>query len=105
MSTGTPSRGPKRRYAICRPSILTNCVGAFSCVSPSMLCLLARPIRGKGFALPSGSNGVCGLADHVQHDVRIGQHGNMTAGCLDNSGPHTLRDKALKVRMNRTVLG
>src|SRR5215470_9952725 len=49
-------------------------------------------------------NGLCGRADHVQHDVRFRQHDNVAAIDGRECGTHTLCDKLLQLRVYGLVV-
>jgi hypothetical protein len=49
-------------------------------------------------------NGPCGVADHVQHGMRLGEHRDVTARQLDGGGAHLRRDKTFKVGMDGAVV-
>src|SRR5215469_4828282 len=46
-----------------------------------------------------------GLADHIEHHVRLRQHGHMARRDLGRGGFHAFRNEALQIGMNRVVLG
>src|SRR5262245_20047978 len=45
----------------------------------------------------------CGLSDHVEHKVGLGQHRNVAAIGLEGLRSHTLCDETLQGRLDRTV--
>src|SRR5215470_11373867 len=47
--------------------------------------------------------GVCGYTDHVNHDLRMGKHWNMATVDFVNGRAHTLRHKALQLRLHSAV--
>src|SRR5262245_21961754 len=47
----------------------------------------------------------CSLADHIEDETGVGQHGNVTAGGLDGGGAHALRYEALQIGVYGAVLG
>jgi hypothetical protein len=49
-------------------------------------------------------NGSGGFADDVDHDVRLGEHGDVAAVGLGRGRVHTFRQKTLKVGMHSLVL-
>ena len=56
--------------------------------------------------LPSGFlNGVCRLADDIEYEGRVGEHGDVAAGGLDGDGSHALRHGALQLGLYGAVLG
>src|SRR5271168_3435521 len=47
----------------------------------------------------------CGVADYIEHNFGMGEHGNM-AGCnLRNLSAHALRGKAFQIGMDGAILG
>lgn len=49
-------------------------------------------------------NGGCGLADHVDDDVGLGEHRHMAARHLGHGRAHALRDPALQIGVHGVVL-
>src|SRR5215468_6581287 len=45
-----------------------------------------------------------GFSDHIQHEVRLGQHRHVAAIGLDDGCSHTLRDETLQFGLDSTVL-
>src|SRR5262249_44419428 len=45
-----------------------------------------------------------GFSDHIQHEVRLGQHRHVAAIGLEDCCPHTLRDETLQLGLDSTVL-
>src|SRR6516164_4490004 len=58
---------------------------------PSLSCLILLN-RGRG------------LSDHIQHEVRLGQHRHVAAIGLEDCCSHTLRDETLQLGLDGTVL-
>src|SRR5215467_1679759 len=48
--------------------------------------------------------GVSGLADHVEHEVRLGKHRHVAAITLKGGCAHALGEEALEIGMNGSVL-
>src|SRR6516165_8694268 len=48
--------------------------------------------------------GVCGLADHVEHEAWLGKHRHMAAVALKGGCAHALGEEALQIGMNGSVL-
>jgi hypothetical protein len=46
----------------------------------------------------------CGLSDHVEHKVGLGQHRNVAAISLEGLRSHTLCDETLQVGLDGTVM-
>src|SRR5262245_36167736 len=46
----------------------------------------------------------CGVSDHVEHKVGLGQHRNVAAVGLEGLRFHTLCDETLQLGLNGTVL-
>src|SRR6266446_10308279 len=51
-----------------------------------------------------GLNRLRGGANYIEHDVRLGEHGDVTAFNLIRGGAHTLRNKAFQIRVNGAVV-
>ena len=45
-----------------------------------------------------------GLADHIEHEVRLGKHRDVTAIGLKGRGFHALRDETLQLGLDSMVL-
>jgi hypothetical protein len=52
----------------------------------------------------SDSLGVCGGTDYIQHEVRLGKHGDVAAVELMRVRFHTFRDEAFQVGVNSAVV-
>ena len=52
----------------------------------------------------SDSLGVCGGADHVEHEVGLGKHGDVTAFELMGDCFHALRKKTFQLRVHSAVV-
>src|SRR6516225_6050936 len=48
--------------------------------------------------------GVCGLADHVEHEAWLGKHRHVAAVALKGGCAHALGEEALQIGMNGSVL-
>jgi hypothetical protein len=56
--------------------------------------------------LPSGFlNGACGLADDIEYEGGVREHGDVAAGGLDGDGSHALRHEAFQLGLYGAVLG
>lgn len=49
-------------------------------------------------------NRSCGSTDDIDHQVWVGQHGDVTALDLSHFGVHTLREEAFEVGVNGAVV-
>src|SRR5579863_296139 len=47
----------------------------------------------------------CGVADYVEHDFGMGEHGDMAGGHLHRLSTHALRGEAFQIRMDGAILG
>lgn len=47
----------------------------------------------------------CGVANYVEHDFGLGEHGDMAGGNLHGLSTHALRGEAFQIGMNGAVLG
>src|SRR5262249_23271369 len=45
-----------------------------------------------------------GFSDHIEHEVRLGQHRHVPAIGLEDCSSHTLRDETLQLGLDSTVL-
>src|SRR5262245_52982518 len=45
-----------------------------------------------------------GFSDHIQHEVRLGQHRYVAAIGLEDCCSHTLRDETLQLGLDSTIL-
>jgi hypothetical protein len=50
-------------------------------------------------------NHFCGCTDDIDHQVGVGEHGDVATGDLHRIGAHTLRHEALQLRLHGAVLG
>ena len=73
--------------------------------------LIHRPVRDYHPGLVEAGSGsgfrdrACGLADHVEHEVRLRQHRHMTTVGFDGGRFHALRRSPFQIGVNRAVLG
>jgi hypothetical protein len=49
-------------------------------------------------------NGLSGGPDHIEHEVGLGEHGAVAAVGLGGGGAHALREEALQLGVNGTVV-
>jgi hypothetical protein len=52
----------------------------------------------------AGLNSLCGRPDHVNHQVGVGEHGNVAAGDLRCGGAHPLSNEPFHVGMDGAVV-
>src|SRR6516164_5523295 len=57
-----------------------------------------RSLRCLGFL-----NGVCGVADHVQHGLWLGEHRDVTGAQLDGCGAHALCNETLQFGLDGAI--
>src|SRR5215467_15152929 len=57
-----------------------------------------RSLRCLGFL-----NGLCGVADHVQHSLWLGEHRDVTGAQLDGCGAHALCNEALQFGLDGAI--
>src|SRR6516162_6384602 len=48
-------------------------------------------------------NGVCGVADHVQHSLWLGEHRDVTGAQLDGCGAHALCNETLQFGLDGAI--
>src|SRR2546423_8324285 len=58
-----------------------------------------RALRCHGFL-----NGLCGTADHVEHEAGVGEHGDVAAVDLIGGGAHPLRHEAFQLGVDGAVV-
>src|SRR5712671_5370099 len=49
-------------------------------------------------------NGLCGCTDNVNHQVRVGEHGNVAAGDLRRGGAHSFGEEAFQVGVDGAIV-
>src|SRR5215831_2190120 len=49
-------------------------------------------------------NGLRGSTDYIEHDIRLGKHGDVTALKFIGGGAHTVRKKAFQIRVHSAVV-
>src|SRR6516162_4687516 len=101
-SLGTAPSSLPRTSANGRPDETLMCSTAIVRDMTEIFVMAAsqRFLSGSGFL-----DRVCGLADHVKHEVRLRQHRHMTAVGLDGGRYHALCRSAFQIGVNRAVLG
>ena len=57
-----------------------------------------RPVRSSAWL------GVCGLADHVEHEVGLGKHRHVAAVALKGGCAHALGEETLQIGMHSLIL-
>src|SRR5215470_17511713 len=57
-----------------------------------------RSLRCLGFL-----NGLCGVADHVQHNLWLGEHRDVTRAQLDGCGAHALCNESLQFGLDGAI--
>jgi len=50
-------------------------------------------------------SGFCRFSDHIEHELRLRQHGHVAALRLDGRGTHTLGEETFQVGMDGAILG